>query len=130
MAKRDKAGIYIDAQLLLQLLYDAQFEMDKRDRAVLSVRMLSHAESIISNFALAYNTDDKIEHINKMLAHFEVIKVEIRFAIDRGMFKKPSTIAKARELIVKMEEGIAKWRAYIVSTRQDQHTGGADRMKI
>ena len=32
MTKRDKASIYVDAQQLLYTLYDAQFEMDKRDR--------------------------------------------------------------------------------------------------
>ncbi|WP_294533287.1 hypothetical protein [uncultured Bacteroides sp.] len=119
MAKKEKSSIYVDAQSLLYTFYNAQFEMDKRDRAVLAVRLLDHTEAIISHFSLAYRTEDKVANIDKMLAHFEVVKVESRFAIDEKMFKKPCTINRVRELIVRMDEGIVKWRNYVVSARQD-----------
>ena len=110
MAKKiDKSGIYIDAQNLFRLLYTAQFEMDKRDRPVIVTRMFDHTEAVISHFALAYREDDledKRRHVDKMQAHFEALKVEIRMAIDFGMFKKPATINGARELIVRISEGM------------------------
>ena len=59
MAKRDKSSIYVDAQCLLHTIYKGQFEMDKKDRAVLAVRLLSHTEEIISHFALAFHTEKK-----------------------------------------------------------------------
>lgn len=124
MAKRDKSSIYVDAQCLLHTIYKGQFEMDKKDRAVLAVRLLSHTEEIISHFALAFHTEKKIENIDRMLAHFEIVKVESRFAIEENMFKSPATIKQLRELVVKMEEGIGKWRNYIVSARQDSCSGG------
>lgn len=119
MAKRDKASIYVDAQLLLHELYDAQFEMDKRDRPVLAVRMLDHTERIIANFALAFESENKLQYIDAMLAEFEIVKVEIRFAFERFMIKSPGTVNRITELIVRMEEGIAKWRSYVISARQD-----------
>lgn len=118
MAKKiDKSGIYIDAQNLFRLLYTAQFEMDKRDRPVIVTRMFDHTEAVISHFALAYREDDledKRRHVDKMQAHFEALKVEIRMAIDFGMFKKPATINGARELIVRISEGMDKWRNSMV----------------
>lgn len=68
MTKRDKASIYVDAQQLLYTLYDAQFEMDKRDRPVLAVRLLDHTEQIIANFSLAFKSDDKLPYVDTMLA--------------------------------------------------------------
>lgn len=118
MAKSaDKSGIYVDAQNLFRLLYTAQFEMDKRDRPVIVTRMFDHTEGIISYFALAYREDrieDKRRHVDTMQAHFEALKVEIRMVIDFGMFKKPGTINGVRELIVRISEGIAKWRNSMV----------------
>ena len=110
MTKRDKASIYVDAQQLLYTLYDAQFEMDKRDRPVLAVRLLDHTEQIIANFSLAFKSDDKLPYVDTMLAEFEIVKVELRFAIEKNIIKSPSTINRITELVVRMEEGIAKWR--------------------
>ena len=127
MAKRDKASIYVDAQQLLYTLYDAQFEMDKRDRPVLAVRLLDHTEQIIANFSLAFKSDDKLPYVDTMLAEFEIVKVELRFAIEKNIIKSPSTINRITELVVRMEEGIAKWRSYVVSARQDRCSCGSGR---
>ena len=127
MAKRDKSSIYVDAQCLLHTIYQGQFEMDKKDRAVLAVRLLSHTEEIIAYFAMAFRTEQKLENIDRMLAQFEIVKVELRFAIEEHMFKNPVTINRLRELVVKMEEGMEKWRSYVASARQDSHPSGAGR---
>ena len=99
MAKRDKASIYVDAQQLLYTLYDAQFEMDKRDRPVLAVRLLDHTEQIIANFSLAFKSDDKLPYVDTMLAEFEIVKVELRFAIEKNIIKSPSNIRRLWESI-------------------------------
>ena len=115
--KINQSGIYVDAQNLFRLLYCAQFEMDKRDRPVMVTRMFDHTESIISCFALAYKEDrlaEKRKYIDDMQAHFEALKVLIRMAIDYEMFKKDTTINGARELIVRLSEGMDKWRNSMV----------------
>lgn len=118
-AKTAKTGIYIDAQKLYNVIYAGQFEMDKRDRPLTALRLLDHTERFIANFSLAYNTDDKLAYIEKMIAEFEIIKFLCRFAITNGMFKKTYTIGGIKELIVKMDEGIVKWHKFVKSARQE-----------
>ena len=43
------------------------------------------------------------------------------------MFKKELTINSLRERVVKIEEGIAKWRKYLKESRQDQGLNGQGR---
>lgn len=118
MATRDKASIYVDLQNLFRALYDAQWEMAKCNRIVIGVRMLDHCEKALSYFSLAYELEDrKIENIDKMLGEFEMLKVECRFAIDR-FYRRDATKNELREYIVKIQEGIDKWRSYVYSARQ------------
>ena len=119
MAKRDKASIYVDAQKLFAALYEAQFDMCKRDRPVMAVRLLDHTERIIANFAVAFESDNKLEFVNRMLAEFEIVKVELRFAIQQSIIRNPAHIKELTEIVVRLEEGIAKWRGYVISARQD-----------
>lgn len=82
MARKDKAGLYIDTQNLFAVLYQAQFELPKRDRPVIVNRMLGHCESIIGNFSLAYQSENKKGYIDSFIAEFEALKVICRFVID------------------------------------------------
>lgn len=118
-AKTAKSGIYIDAQKLYDVFYEGQFEMDRRDRPTTALKLLDHTEQFIANFALAYNTGEKEYYIKKMISEFEIIKFLSRFAITKGMFKKTYTISGVKELIVKIDEGVVKWRNYIKSARQE-----------
>lgn len=117
-SKTAKTGIYIDAQKLYNIIYEGQFEMDKRDRPITAIRLLDHTERFISNFCMAYNTEEKFDYIEKMMAEFEIIKFLCRFAISNGMFKRTFTVNGIKEILVKMDEGIVKWRNYIKSARQ------------
>lgn len=128
MAKlKEKSSIYIDVQHLLKILYRGQFEMDKKDRIVLFPVMFGKVLDMLSNFCLAYYTESKKEYIDVMIADFECLKPLVRFCIEESMFKTPLTIKSLRERIVKIDEGVMKWRKYIVSSRQDQNPGGSGR---
>ena len=113
-----RTSIYIDAVKFFNLIYEGQFEMDKRDRIVLANRLLDHTEQFIAFFSLTYNTEKKAENVDKMFSEFECIKFLCRFAIENHKFKKQTTINSITESIVKMDEGIIKWRNYIYSASQ------------
>lgn len=120
MAKKDKASIYIDLQSLFSELYKSQFEMNKCDRIILGDRILDHCEKSLAFFSLAYEVEDKrIIYIEKLLAEFEMLKMDCRFAIDNNFYKSESTKATIREYISKIQEGIDKWRSFVYSARQE-----------
>ena len=124
MAK-DKAALYVDTQEMFRVIYETQFELPKRDRIVLTTRMLDHCEKIIGNFALAYHTDeDKLKYIDRFIAEFEALKVECRFAIDT-LYRSEATQMRIRELLARIDEGVQRWRKYISGTRQEPRPGGA-----
>ena len=124
MAK-DKAALYVDTQEMFRVIYETQFELPKRDRIVLTTRMLDHCEKIIGNFALAYHTDgDKLKYIDRFIAEFEALKVECRFAIDT-MYRSDQTQMRIRELLARIDEGVQRWCKYISGTRQEPRPGGA-----
>ena len=62
-----------------------------------------------------------------MIAKFQAFKPMLRFCIEEKMFKKELTINSLRERVVKIEEGIAKWRKYLKESRQDQGLNGQGR---
>lgn len=130
MAKKSKEDIFIETTNLLSDLYDFQWEMPKRDRIMLGNSIFQHTELVLANFMLSYKLDtselgDKIHAINDMMKEFSVLVVEIRMAIDKNMYKSPSTVNKLREHIAIMDEGIQKWRAYVGVLRQEQCLKGS-----
>lgn len=127
MAKIDKAGIYIDVQHLMRIVYKAQFEMDKKDRCVIYPTMMQLILDMLSHFCLSFCTENKLEHLDIMIAKFQAFKPMLRFCIEEKMFKKELTINSLRERVVKIEEGIAKWRKYLKESRQDQGLNGQGR---
>lgn len=126
MARKDKAGIYVDSQMLFEVLYKAQFEMPKKDRCVIAVRLLDHCEKLMAEFSLSYREkgNEKMIHIRAMLAEYEMLKMECRFIVDNGLIRNPSTDRAIKEYIVRIDEGIEKWIAYISSIGKQQGSGG------
>lgn len=118
MARKDKAGLYVDTQNLFAILYQTQFELPKRDRPIIVNRMLGHCESIIGFFALAYQSEDKESYIDSFIAEFEALKVICRFAID-NLLGNETTKFKIREQIARIDEGVARWKRYVQGTRQE-----------
>jgi len=114
MAK-DKASIYVDAQKMFSLLYDAQFAMAKRDQNKLGARLQDHCEQIIAYYELAHDLDgeDKKDAIKRLCIEFAIMKVLIRIAQDKHIIKDISLLNQIRALIVSMDEGIGKWRNYV-----------------
>ena len=47
-----RTSIYIDAVKFFNLIYEGQFEMDKRDRIVLANRLLDHMKQFIGLICL------------------------------------------------------------------------------
>lgn len=123
MARKDKAGLYIDTQNLFAVLYQAQFELPKRDRPVIVNRMLGRCEAIIGYFALAYQREQKEGYIDSFIAEFEALKVICRFVID-NLLNNEKTKFKIREQIARIDEGVERWRRYIKGTRQEYRTCG------
>lgn len=119
MSKIDKASIYVNAQELLKVLYNAQFSAPKRDRIALFNRMFDHCEKVVAYFALSYLTDAKVENIQIMMAEFEALKVECRMAISLGIVKREGDITAIRDLIAKMQEATDKWHSFVISSRHD-----------
>lgn len=122
MAKKDKASIYIDLQALFKIIYQAQFQVPKRDRIALINRMLDHCERCIGYFTMAYEYDDKSHCIEMLVAEYEALKIECRLAIDDlPIIKSEATKKDIREKIASIETGIEKWRSYLYSLRHEQH---------
>ena len=131
MAKRrDKTGIYIDLQHLFRIIYAGQFEMNKRDRACIMADTIKELLAINSNFSLSYIEEDKMKYIIRMIAAFENLKFILRFCIDEKMFKTEKTVNAIRERVVKLEEGIGKWRKFINGNRQDPDLHGQVRTTL
>lgn len=131
MAKRrEKTGIYIDLQHLFRIIYAGQFEMSKRDRACIMADTIKELLAINSNFSLSYIEEDKMKYIIRMIAAFENLKFILRFCIDEKMFKTEKTVNAIRERVVKLEEGIGKWRKFINGNRQDPDLHGQVRTTL
>ena len=131
MAKRrDKTGIYIDLQHLFRIIYARQFERNKRDRACIMADTIKELLEINSNFSLSYIEEDKMKYIIRMIAAFENLKFILRFCIDEKMFKTEKTVNAIRERVVKLEEGIGKWRKFINGNRQDPDLHGQVRTTL
>lgn len=131
MAKRrEKTGIYIDLQHLFRIIYAGQFEMNKRDRVCIMTDTIKELLAINSNFSLSYIEEDKMKYIIRMIAAFENLKFILRFCIDEKMFKTEKTVNAIRERVVKLEEGIGKWRKFINGNRQDPDLHGQVRTTL
>ena len=131
MAKRrEKTGIYIDLQHLFRIIYAGQFEMNKRDRVCIMADTIKELLAINSNFSLSYIEEDKMKYIIRMIAAFENLKFILRFCIDEKMFKTEKTVNAIRERVVKLEEGIGKWRKFINGNRQDPDLHGQVRTTL
>ena len=131
MAKRrEKTGIYIDLQHLFRIIYAGPFEMNKRDRTCLMADTIKELLPIKSNFSLSYIEEDKMKYIIRMIAAFENLKFILRFCIDEKMFKTEKTVNAIRERVVKLEEGIGKWRKFINGNRQDPDLHGQVRTTL
>ena len=64
----DKAGIYVDAHKLRRVLYQALFDMDKRDRVVFGERAMTELGEFIAAFAMAYDfPEERDYYIRKIL---------------------------------------------------------------
>ena len=86
--------------------------------------------AINSNFSLSYIEEDKMKYIIRMIAAFENLKFILRFCIDEKMFKTEKTVNAIRERVVKLEEGIGKWRKFINGNRQDPDLHGQVRTTL
>ena len=71
-----------------------------------------------------------MKYIIRMIAAFENLKFILRFCIDEKMFKTEKTVNAIRERVVKLEEGIGKWRKFINGNRQDPDLHGQVRTTL
>jgi hypothetical protein len=121
-SKINKTSIYVDVQELFITLYDAQFEMPKRDRPIIVNRALGHCEMVAAYFALSYRTDDKIKYTKLLFAEFEALKMNIRSILrpDRPMIQNESTCNKIRNYIARIDESVVKWYKSLELKRQEE----------
>lgn len=118
---RDKASLYVDTQELFRILYDAQFEIPKRDRPVLATRVLDHSEKICAYFALSYHTEEKLKYTDLFIAEFEALKICLRMMMrpDFPIIRKESICNQIRDYLAKIDESVVKWRKYVSDNRQE-----------
>jgi len=121
MANKDKASLFVDTFNLYKVVYTAQFHIPKRDRIALGNRILDHTEKVLSSFAMAYNIEDnKLQNIDKFIIEFEALKMCIRLGFELDIYNVESDINAMREYLARIDESVEKWRAYVVSNRQER----------
>lgn len=116
MAK-NKESIYIDMTKLFGILYNAQVNMNKKDRNGIHSRVIIHCENVISNYAMAFNLnkeEDKMHYIDLMIGEFEILKFDCRFMIENCIIKSNDFRRDVQTLIATIEDGMHKWRNYLV----------------
>lgn len=113
----NEPSIYIDCARLRELLIYSMSEMTKRDRMLYAERAVVETGDIIADFVMAYKyQDERLKYIRKMVADFEVLKVDLRFLAEIGAFKgkkdKNGDVIIEREIfecIARVDEGVAKY---------------------
>ena len=84
----DKAGIYVDAHKLRRVLYQALFDMDKRDRVVFGERAMTELGEFIAAFAMAYDfPEERDYYIRKMCAVFSVLLIDLRIMAELNVYR-------------------------------------------
>lgn len=117
----DKAGIYVDAHKLRRVLYQALFDMDKRDRVVFGERAMTELGEFIAAFAMAYDfPEERNYYIRKMCAVFSVLLIDLRIMAELNVYRgaknsSGDVIVKGEifELVGRIDLGISKWRSSI-----------------
>ena len=130
MSKVDKAGIYVDGYYLRKLLKRAQYVMTKTDRIIYGTPVLQECGTFLSSFVLAYEyPDERDRYIRKMIADFEVLKLDLRIIAEENILKCPDPAnalmrpdgfkIQIFELVARIDEGIAKWRKCVEKGKTD-----------
>ena len=124
--KLEDTGIYVDVSKLMETVYSASFAMQKKDRSVMSVRLMDCVCGMFSELALAYKLrGERIKHIDGFLAKFEIFKGLLRVACNLKIVKNGSATA-IYILVHRIDEGIMKWRTTAVSKVQSRKVSNYD----
>lgn len=86
----EKLGIYKDAYLLTNKIYNAMPQMDKMHRFTIGTRILNSSLDMFKWITLANNTRDKIErlkYLDSFLSDFEMLRVYLRICTDNKILK-------------------------------------------
>lgn len=124
--KLEDTPIYIDVSKLLETVYGLSFSMQKKDRAVMSVRLLDNVSQMFSELALAYRLKhERVRHIDRFLSAFEVFKGFFRVCCNLKIVK-PGNMTSVYILVQRIDDGIMKWRSTAVSKVQQPRVSNYD----
>ena len=125
--KVELTGIYIDVAELRKLIFEASYDMTKKDRIIWVESMIRNIGEVIKHFVLAYEyQDERDKYTRKLVGDFAVVKADIRTACEFGIFKGNK---KDGELVIKkkifnslgrIDDSVGKW----VNSRKGRVTSG------
>lgn len=114
----DKASIFVDAQNLRRLFYEALKDMSKGDRVMFGERTMCEIGDFIASFVMAYDfPDERNYYIRKMVAQFAVVRLDLEAMAELNIYKgklnkygDPVVKGEIFECVGRIDMGISKWR--------------------
>jgi len=113
MALTEDLNIYRSMYKLLLALIDARGNFDKPFKYVVGDRIVNTALDCVSLIHFANEDRRKgarVEHLDKFLIEFDILKTLIMVCRDRQQFKKDSVLADIFILVADVETQAAAWR--------------------
>ena len=113
----NEPGIYVDCAKLRKLIIYSLVGMTKVERMLYAERAVVESGEVIADFVMAYKfQEERIKYIHKMVADFEVLKVDLRFLAELGTFRgkkdKNGDVIIEREIfecVARIDDGITKY---------------------
>ena len=114
MALTEDIGVYRSMYDLLRALMRARSQFDKPYRYVVGDRLITVALDCLT--LIHYANEDRrkgarVEHLDKFLIQFDVMKTLIMVCRDERQFKSTAVLADIFGLAASVEGQASKWRA-------------------
>lgn len=114
MALTEDLQVYRSMYDLLRALMRARSQFDKPYKYVVGDRLITEALDCLT--LIHYANEDRrkgarVEHLDKFLIKFDVMKTLIMVCRDERQFKNSATLADVFELCASVESQASKWRA-------------------
>lgn len=73
---------------LREMLYSAQFHMDKADRIIYGTPLMQSSGEALGEFVLAFLVkEDKLKHMEASIAWFTRLRVDLEFCVQQNIVK-------------------------------------------
>jgi len=121
-----ESSIFIGMKRLRNLLYRAQFLMQKADRIIYGTPLMQASGKAIACFTLAFEVRHKrMEYLEEAMGWFTVLRTDLDFCIDQNIIKyrsakdvkdgveiktPDSQKIELYKLVAQIDSDISKWR--------------------